>query len=412
MSKLIKIRLENFMSLPLAEFDFDGTNIISPCGYNDSGKSAVTRALEVLWYDSYSQMQSKFITDGRNYFKISNFFDDGIEISREKFLSGASHWVLLQHTPSGVKSLYDNKLPSGAYAASRGVPEPIQAYLGIYQDEVTGEELNIRRNTNKLLLVATTGGENYKFINALAQGEKLACATGKLNEDVNAKNRSLVSTSNQLSAKRDVLSKIKVFEQSKEQALLENYNRLTRGTARLSALVPIAERKTLCESCKPKPEIKIINLKKLEDLSSLAKYRAESSKKVREPIHTIPLDKLTELYRLSELSKSGTKQVKAKINLVDTDKLQALNKLSDAKAKITAPVKPIIKPIPDSLLSKITKLEALLACSKTISGTALSELKSEFSELSENLKQQAKANNWHTCPQCGYILTEDGDCSC
>ena len=383
MSKLVKIRLENFMSLPLAEFEFDGCNIISPCGYNDSGKSAVTRALEVLWYDSYSQMQAKFITDGKNYFKISNFFDDNIEISRTKFLNGSSLWLLAQHIGSDVKVLYTNQLANGTYAACRGVPEPIQAYLQIYQDEVTGEELNVRRNTNKLLLVATTGGENYKFINALAQGEKLACATGKLNEDVNAKNRAVYAISSQLTAQRDVLGKLKVFEQSKEQAILEAHNKLTRGTARLAAIISIAEKLNACRERVPKALIKPVDISRLEKLSQIKNHQALMQRKTRPVIKLLDTDKLMRLYKLSELRKTGNIKIK-----------------------------PVISSIPEIKISQIEKLQDIRAIRDKLDTSNIQASISELNALKSELKSQAEANNWHICPQCGYIISEEANCSC
>lgn len=50
MSKILGLELENFMSIKEAKLVFDETNIINLKGYNDSGKSAITRALDVLMF--------------------------------------------------------------------------------------------------------------------------------------------------------------------------------------------------------------------------------------------------------------------------------------------------------------------------------------------------------------------------
>ena len=52
-SKIVSIKIENFMSIKNALLEFDESNIISLCGYNDSGKSAITRLLEVMFYNTY-----------------------------------------------------------------------------------------------------------------------------------------------------------------------------------------------------------------------------------------------------------------------------------------------------------------------------------------------------------------------
>ena len=42
-SKVVSLKIENFMSIKEGLIEFDDSNIISLCGYNDSGKSAITR---------------------------------------------------------------------------------------------------------------------------------------------------------------------------------------------------------------------------------------------------------------------------------------------------------------------------------------------------------------------------------
>ncbi|RKW48284.1 MAG: hypothetical protein D8B41_00145, partial [Porphyromonas sp.] len=56
-SKIVSIELENFMAIKNAILTFDESNIINLKGYNDSGKSAITRALDVLFFNSYKNAQ-------------------------------------------------------------------------------------------------------------------------------------------------------------------------------------------------------------------------------------------------------------------------------------------------------------------------------------------------------------------
>ena len=150
-SKIVSLKIENFMSIKNGLIEFDESNIISLCGYNDSGKSAITRLMEVMLYNAYSTDQVKFITDGEDYWLGELTFSDGVVYTRRKYADGKSLWELTK----GDKVLFSNKLPNGTYAAMGDTPEVIERYLGVIQDELTGEELNVRRNTDKLFLTST-----------------------------------------------------------------------------------------------------------------------------------------------------------------------------------------------------------------------------------------------------------------
>ena len=100
-SKIISLKIENFMSIKNGLIEFDDSNIISLCGYNDSGKSAITRLMEVMLYNAYSTDQVKFITDGEDYWLGELTFSDGVVYTRRKYADGKSLWELTK----GVKIL-------------------------------------------------------------------------------------------------------------------------------------------------------------------------------------------------------------------------------------------------------------------------------------------------------------------
>lgn len=180
LSKVVAIELENFMSIGSARLEFDATGILNITGYNDSGKSAITRALEVLFYDAYSNDQVNFIRDGQPHFGIGLEFDDGVSINKFKYAGGPSVWEMYKEG----QLVYTNRLSDGI-ASLQGIPDPIVAYLGVVQDDFTGEQLNVRRNTDKLFLIHTTGGDNYKIINSLLRCDVLAESVKRMNEDRN-----------------------------------------------------------------------------------------------------------------------------------------------------------------------------------------------------------------------------------
>lgn len=175
------LEVENFMSIKHAVLEFDESNILNLCGYNDSGKSAITRLFEIMLYDAYSTECVRYIHDGESYWRGTLTFADGMIYERMKSSDGSSVWELRRNG----SVLYTNRLETGVSAIG-GIPEAVSTYLGVAMDEVTGERLNVRRNSDKLFLVNTSGGDNYKILNTILKSEQLATASRLLNEDIKA----------------------------------------------------------------------------------------------------------------------------------------------------------------------------------------------------------------------------------
>ena len=399
MSRLVKIELRNFMSLPSAVLEFDSSGIISPVGYNDSGKSAITRAMEVLWFDSYPTMQAKFITDGEEYFSISNYFDDGVVVTRSKYNTGASHWVMKQ----GDMIIYDNQLANGAFASSKGVPEAISKYLGVVKDDATGELLNIRRNTNKLMLVATTGGENYKILNNLCQGERLAFASAKLNEDVNKSNRELTSKQSRLVGKKESLAQMNVFDEQTEVALLDSSKKLGEMTKRLSSLVTLCDKYNGFAGKRVISDIPVVDTTRVEAISKLEQvYKASRG-------HTIPEVPLVDTSRLAALGtiksayEASRGKVISQIPAVDASRLEALLKLKSVADKCHGSVIPTIPVIDVTRLSKLADL-ALALRGITAQSKDLDTKRAEYTAKRNELARVAEENQWQICKNCGEVV--------
>ena len=376
LSRLLKIELENFMSLPKAVLEFDNSGIISPVGYNDSGKSAITRALEVLWYDAYPASQVKFITDGTESFTITNYFDDGVVISRSKFSTGASHWLMKQ----GDVVIYDNQLANGTYASSKGVPESISRYLSVAKDDATGEILNIRRNTNKLLLIGTTGGENYKVFNNLCQGERLAFAITKLNEDVNKSNRELSAKQSRLVGKKEALDKMHVFDEATEAKLLQSSKSLSADAARLDKLITIAEKLSAFHKKRVVPEIPAVDTSRLEMLCKAKKTLEASRGRVISEIPVVDTNRLEMLVKMKNLWQASQGTVIPPIPVIDTTRLAKLIELSGVLQTLTAQTNEI---------------------------AAKSQ---QYRDIRAELNAVATQNQWQICKNCGEVVAFEHDC--
>lgn len=188
-SKLVKWEVYNFMSIEHGECEFDERNIINLKGYNDSGKSAMLRALDVLMSNMSPQKQVEFIQDDKDYFRIIAYFDDGVSILRDKYINGQSLYEMYKDG----QVIFSTKV-GDALARVNEVPEPIRDYLGLIQYENT--VLNSRSCFEKQIGVQTTGSENYKMFNTVLKSEEIASASAMLNNDKNK----LVADINKLDA--------------------------------------------------------------------------------------------------------------------------------------------------------------------------------------------------------------------
>ena len=131
-SRLIKWEVFNFMSIEHGECEFDDKNIVNLKGYNDSGKSAMLRALDVLMSNMSPQKQVEFIQDDKDFFRIIAYFDDGVSILRDKYINGQSLYEMYK---DGTV-IFSTKV-GNALARVSEVPEPIRNYLGLIQYDNT-----------------------------------------------------------------------------------------------------------------------------------------------------------------------------------------------------------------------------------------------------------------------------------
>lgn len=194
-ARLLAWEVYNFMSVEHGKCEFDDRNIINIKGYNDSGKSAMLRALDVLLFNSYSKEQVQFIKDDTEYFRVVAYFEDGVQILRDKYLNGQSLYEMYKDN----ECVYSTKVGGSLQKISK-VPEPIEKYLGVVQ------YLNSRTCYQKQLLVQTSGSENYKMCNEILRSEEIASAGTMLNNDKNKLLADINSTDAQLQAYKEVVS--------------------------------------------------------------------------------------------------------------------------------------------------------------------------------------------------------------
>lgn len=318
-SKIVTLEIQNFMSIGYAKFAFDESNIINLVGYNDSGKSAVTRALEVILYDSYHGLQSKFIRDDTAYFGIGLEFDDGVSVNRYKYRNGKSVWEMEK---DGVM-LYTNELASGI-AAVEGVPLEIAKYLGVAIEKETKNKLNVRRNTDKLFLIETSGGENYKIINNFLRYDVLSNATAKLNADRNRMQSDYSIKITRRDTLRGEANSIEIAPTSVIEDMQQSASDLNDKKNQLSYLLSLAEKSEAISKHEVYPELETVDMTRLYELQQLASLMENLSIDVYDEVETVDTERLSMLLNMSHSAQNLNIDVYEELPTVETNRLSDL----------------------------------------------------------------------------------------
>lgn len=254
----------NFMSIEHARLDFDEQNIVNIKGYNDSGKSACLQALRVLFTNSDSKSQVKFIQDDKDFFRIVAYFDDGIAILRDKYKNGQSLYEV--YKDGEEKPIYSTKV-DGHLTKISEVPEPIQQYLGLVLFD--GASLNIRSCFEKQLGVQTTGSENYQMFNQVLKSEELSTATILLNTDKNRQAQVVSGLENSLNAQRELEMTLNAVPENIIAGLKELDSTLDTTESRQSTIDSIGAIESELSQVEVIPELPTIDTTQIDVLNSV-----------------------------------------------------------------------------------------------------------------------------------------------
>ena len=370
-SRLVAIELKNLMSVGYTRLEFEENSIINLVGYNDSGKSAVTRALEIIFYDEYSRDQVAFIKDGEEYFAIGLEFSDGIAINKYKYVNGQSEWEMLK----GDEIIYTNRLQTGL-AAMPTIPKPIAQYLSVVEDTVTGEKLNIRRNSDKLFLVGMSGGEVYKIINSVLQLDVLVATVKRLNEDRNDLQARLVAESTTLRTLRNEHDSLVGVTDEALNQLNDMSENLKANKYRVESLLAIDSSKQELDAICIQPELNVIDTEQLKDISAIleAKQSLDNAEQTSQP----------------------------ELTLVDMERLTMLETIVSERQKLDTPIPPEL-PVVDT-----TRLNAVIEVAKAYNNLfninqEIVALDTEINTVTSELALLAQQHNFKVCKNCGTI---------
>lgn len=321
-SKLVAFEFLNFMSIGSARLEFDESGILNITGYNDSGKSALTRAIEVLFYNAYSTEQVNYIQDGCEFFGVGAEFDDGISINKYKYRDGKSVWEMLKDD----EVIFTNRLADGV-AAMGDIPDVIAKYLMVVKDDYTDEKLNVRRNTDRLFLINTTGGDNYKILNSVLRADVLAESIKRMNEDRNKLQSEVTSKVTSVKTLRNELENITVVDDETLQRISDGVEKLSDSKLRLEYLTAINNQKQIYDEIQLYDEIPLVDTSRLREIEQLQSLKQATETVIYEECRLVDTSRLHELERIMELRKELDMVIPPEVPLVDVERYGAMKNI-------------------------------------------------------------------------------------
>ena len=321
-SKITSIELENFMSIKKARLSFDETGIINLKGYNDSGKSAITRALGVIFFNQYKQAQKNFIKHGESFFRIVVNFDDGISILRDKYINGPSLYEMYEEG----KLIFSTKV-GNTLTQVKDVPLEIKEYLSMTETS-SGNYLNSQSIYDKQFLIQTSGSENVELLNGVLKLKETSLATTELKTDINALSSSINSLVSEIGSINLSLERYEYVDQGFIELLEELDKKYDEADYIYSSYKNLAdlllERSGLFLNT---PKVDIIDYtgyQKLLQLSEL--FTKISDLTVTPTLELINSEPYVELLEILDLQKSRQKLsvLKSEIQLIDFKPLKML----------------------------------------------------------------------------------------
>lgn len=398
MSLLKYWTVENFMSIAKAKCEFDETNIINIKGYNDSGKSAMLRALDVLFYNIKPKAQVNFIKDDCDYFRVVAYFDDGVTIMRDKYINGQSLYEMYKDD----QLLYTTKV-NGVLSRVTKVPDVIEEYLGLLSyDDIL---LNSRSCFEKQFLVQTSGSENHGVLNSVLKSEELAVAGSLLNNDKNALNAEISGIDSQISTYKELYAKGKDFTDELVSGLELLDEGIDYAEQRQGLLNKMKRTSAEMSSIPVYGEVESVDLTRLNSiLGLLGIQRKQSEINVSCEVPNVDTAKLRSLRGIigikSDCEKLGVSS--CEVPVIDMSRLSLLRGVRDLTASVSKDVHPEVPVVDGSRFKMLSGvLKSYKAWQKMKEG--MDAIESEVSEVMSELDSVVKqsGSRFVKCSNCG-----------
>ncbi|MDR0920579.1 MAG: AAA family ATPase [Oscillospiraceae bacterium] len=332
-SKLVSVELHNFMSIKHCLVEFGDRGILNIKGYNDSGKSAILRALEVLFFNIRPRDHQKFILsygegEAENFFRITVKFDDGVVIKRERYLDGGNLYEMKQNG----KLLYTN-MDNGVLGKITAVPLAIKKYLRLISIETTGWNINTARCFDSRLLCETNPSDNYKALSEIMMLEELSQGGVMLNTDKNKLGNELEARKIEVQIYEKDVDALPDLSEEFITALKHSDDNLCDLETRFVEIDTLSDKVSEYENCKITPEMPILDTEQLNLLSNLKETQEKiDSIKILPHFENIETEQIELLYNLKSVeNKLNAINILPQIEIIDMSRLEFL---LDLKAKL------------------------------------------------------------------------------
>lgn len=310
------------MSIKHGRVDFDDRNIINLKGYNDSGKSAMLRALDVLFFNIKPQKQTEFIHDDENYFRVVAYFSDGVAILRDKYINGQSLYEMYKN-----EELIFSTKNGNALTRITEVPKPIEDYLGL----ISWNKVNINSRScwEPQLLVETKGSENYQMLNTILKSEEIAVAGKTLNNDKNKLASDIDAIDSQLNALRQMSSSGAKLTKEMIDYLKEHDSIIDLAENKIHDVTVLLENDDAISKVVIYPSIDSIDTERLDSLHNLLGVSKELSSIPSLPeVNSVDVSKLNDISNLVTVYFELEKLVdQPQLNIIDTTRISDLDVL-------------------------------------------------------------------------------------
>lgn len=370
-SRIAYIIVENFMSIGYAKIGFDEHNVISLCGYNNSGKSAILKALKVLMLDITPNKQVHYIKDGTEYFRVALEMVEGVVISKTKLLTGQSIWEMY----NGGKLVYTNKLEDDSVAAITGVPDIIAKYLGLCTDSQTGICLNCQTNKDKIFGIETTGSETYKAFNMLTNNEAISMASSELIKDKNTANSEVTAFKCGIDVITEQLSTLDAPPESEVTKLKDILQKVTDING---------------------------NFLMVNDINATSDFISEQ--KIYDDLLTLDTSSLKALKGILDSCELVDTAVYTELSTLNTEKYTQLQQMCNIVSQESLNVPPEIAIVTST---NYTKLQELLqyATSVETQENAYIATVAEHTKVLLELTELSNQYNFKICKNCGTVVS-------
>lgn len=186
--RLKTLLIENFQSIKKLKLSFNEYGVFHLNGPNNIGKSAILKAIKILFTNVSNQQYKDFIRDGKTFFRVTMEDYDGNKVTLSRGSVDYYEWVI-----DGAKGRADK--------TGGKVPVIVEDYFNLYHEkEKTKEILNIRLPRSTMPFAETTPGDNYYILQKALGTEEYLLGIKKTEKE-----------------KRDVVKDISLIEKYEEE---------------------------------------------------------------------------------------------------------------------------------------------------------------------------------------------------